>query len=401
MAVVSAAELPLQQPIAIAIAEPVAPAPPAVDVEMLGRQARISAAASDAGTSIGWITFDASKIADQVQTIAAASEEVAASTAEIAARTQATVATAERARTGITACAHDMMQAGERMGAIEAHAGRIDGCVSAFERAASQIGEMASTIAAISAQTNLLALNATIEAARAGEVKALSAQTAKATEEIRARLAGLRGELSAMQDAVHQTREAVAAGVGVMQSANLRVETESGHVAEAAAELRELASVMQQQIGAANEISSGVNQIAEGTQKTKREISDAIGSLVSLEGLSRGAMARSADFDPQTVQLARLPADLATWRRRLAGTLVGIIKADPASAVFPGSHGSKELPVSAELRRIIASAGNTAKRFVEQISASNWGDATTSFTTFENEIAEAARIAGVAEKSAA
>ncbi|MEI6987010.1 MAG: methyl-accepting chemotaxis protein, partial [Rhodospirillaceae bacterium] len=61
--------------------------------------------------------------------------------------------------------------------------------------AAKRIGEIVKLVNAVAGQTNLLALNATIEAARAGEagkgfavvaseVKALSLQTAKATEEI-------------------------------------------------------------------------------------------------------------------------------------------------------------------------------------------------------------------------
>lgn len=62
-------------------------------------------------------------------------------------------------------------------------------------RTTEQVGPVVSLSASIAGQTNLLALNATIEAARAGEtgrgfavvageVKALAAQTARATAEI-------------------------------------------------------------------------------------------------------------------------------------------------------------------------------------------------------------------------
>ena len=81
--------------------------------------------------------------------------------------------------------------------------------------AAKETDAILNTINAIAGQTNLLALNATIEAARAGEVgrgfvvvaqevKALAAQTAKATNEIGEQIAGVQ---AATQDSVGSIKE--------------------------------------------------------------------------------------------------------------------------------------------------------------------------------------------------
>ena len=81
-------------------------------------------------------------------------------------------------------------------------ADKTDQRINELFQVSQRIGDVVKVITAIAEQTNLLALNATIEAARAGdsgkgfavvaqEVKALAAQTAKATDDIGAQIAGM------------------------------------------------------------------------------------------------------------------------------------------------------------------------------------------------------------------
>jgi methyl-accepting chemotaxis protein len=92
---------------------------------------------------------------------------------------------------------------------------KTDGRIADLMRAAGRIGDVVKLITAIAEQTNLLALNATIEAARAGEsgrgfavvaqeVKALAAQTSKATDEIGVQIAGVQ---AATRDSVTSIKE--------------------------------------------------------------------------------------------------------------------------------------------------------------------------------------------------
>jgi len=178
-----------------------------------------------------------------VQSVASASEEMAASVGEISRQVQ------ESAR--IAGDAVDQAQ-------------KTNDRVYALSQAATRIGDVVELINTIAGQTNLLALNATIEAARAGEagrgfavvaseVKALAEQTAKATSEISHQVADIQ---TATQDSVAAIRE---------------IGGTIGRISEISAAI---ASAVEEQGAATQEISRNVQQAAQGTTQVASNISD-------------------------------------------------------------------------------------------------------------------------------
>jgi len=182
-----------------------------------------------------------SQTTSNVNAVAAAAEELSVSVAEI------TRQVGESART-----AQDAAQA----------ARASDTTVASLAEAATRIGDVVRLISDIAGQTNLLALNATIEAARAGEagkgfavvaseVKALAAQTGKATEEIAAQIGAMRGA----------TDQAVGAVRGIADAVG-RMEEVTGNIAAA----------VEEQGAATREIARNAAEAAAGTQDAARDI---------------------------------------------------------------------------------------------------------------------------------
>ena len=160
-----------------------------------------------------------------------------------------------------------------------------------------RIGDVVRLIDSIAGQTNLLALNATIEAARAGdagkgfavvagEVKALAAQTAKATAEIGAQIETVRGatehsvvamnEIGSIIGRMGEVSTAISAAVEE-QSATTReiasaIQEVAGSTAQAAQAMGHVVQVADQAGDASRNILAEANEISSESEKLRREV---------------------------------------------------------------------------------------------------------------------------------
>lgn len=213
----------------------------------------VAAAATELNATAGEMASTAHDGVERATSVAAASEQASANVQTVAASSEQLAASIAEVSRQVTSSAEVARRA-----AADARA--TDGAVQALSEAARSIGDVVQLINNIAGQTNLLALNATIEAARAGEagrgfavvaseVKALAAQTAKATEEIGAQIASMQGE----------TGRAVEAIGGIVRT----IEEMNNITAQVAAAAEE-------QTAATREIGRAVAEAASGTQDVAR-----------------------------------------------------------------------------------------------------------------------------------
>jgi methyl-accepting chemotaxis protein len=135
------------------------------------------------------------------------SSEAAAASREVSSNVQSVAKTAEEITSSVQAIGRKVQEASRIAGEAVKQAKSTDNKIAQLSQSAARIGDVIKLITDVAEQTNLLALNATIEAARAGEagrgfavvaseVKALAAQTARATDEIATQIAGMQAATS-------------------------------------------------------------------------------------------------------------------------------------------------------------------------------------------------------------
>jgi len=376
----------------------------------LGSLVDIAADTAETGTNVGWITNDVREVADSSAAIASSVEKLAGSIAELSASSATSADGTAKVRDETDACVIEMRGAGESMRLISTQVAGMRERLAVLESAVKHISEMAITIEKISSQTNLLALNATIEAVRAGEsgrgfavvaseVKSLSGQTARATDEIRARLSTLTDEMSGIKHAMQESSASVASGENAVRAAEQRIAGVGNQMAGIADVMTGISNVLGQQRTATNEISIRVGRIANKTKKTRGEIDGSLARLLKAENGALNAIRTfEAKQDPR-YELMRAKADLITWKRRLAAVLVGLGKPDPTLVEAQSRRilhwcdtvedaGLRDHGAFLALRSAEGRTHLEACRCLEAVRASSWSVATDAYMATEKAIDE-------------
>ncbi len=230
------------------------------------------------------ITGASNGTAERVRDLAHAAEELSNSIAEVGARA--------------------LDSANIVRGAVADAAATTD-AVGKLAENVDRIGAIAHIIGQIAEQTNLLALNATIEAARAGEagrgfavvaseVKALASQTARATQDISARIADV-------QDATRHS-------IGVIETIRTRV-AEIDHIAVS------IASAVEEQSASTHLIAANVRAAAEGAATTSASVAT-VGEATAETNAGAekvAALARALEDDARVMR-AEMEAFFASLR---------------------------------------------------------------------------------------
>ena len=217
----------------------------------------VTAASTQLEASAGSVTATAVRAQELATMVAAASEEASTNVQSVA-------SASEEMASSVNEISRQVQASSKIAGEAVEQARRTHDRVNNLSSAADRIGDVVELINTVAGQTNLLALNATIEAARAGEagrgfavvaseVKALAEQTAKATEEIRKQISDIQ---NATKDSVHAIEE-----IGVT----------IGRISEISSTI---ASAVEEQGAATQEVARNVQQAAMGTQQVASNITD-------------------------------------------------------------------------------------------------------------------------------
>jgi len=273
----------------------------------------ISGGIGTLGTSVSRLSEISANTASGVSSMSENAHAIAAAAEESSSNTQSIAAGMEQSTSNLSSVASATEEMSATVGDISANTARarsiseqasvqansITSQMQALGQAAQEIGNVTETITNISAQTNLLALNATIEAARAGaagkgfavvanEIKELARQTAEATEDIKARIAGIQGSTGVAISEIGEITKVIREVGGIVSSIAAAIE-------EQATVTRDVAGNVAQASVGVQEANDRVSQTAQVSRSIARDIAGLDRSVVAIQ--QGGEQLQNSVFD--------------------------------------------------------------------------------------------------------
>jgi methyl-accepting chemotaxis protein len=244
----------------------------------------VGSASGELENSAGLLTRSSAATRQLSTVVAGASEETSANVQSVAAAT-------EQMAGSIHEIGRQVVDSNKIANEAVNQAQKTDARIAELSLAASRIGDVTKLITTIAEQTNLLALNATIEAARAGdagrgfavvaqEVKALAAQTAKATSEIATQITGMQ---AATQDSVLAIKE-ISGTIGLVSEIAGAI---SAAIEEQGAATQEIARNVQQAAVGSTQVASSIADVSRSAGDTGSASSQVLSSAQLLSNENR------------------------------------------------------------------------------------------------------------------
>ena len=290
--------------------------------EMLDKASTLAAASEEASANTISVAASMEQASTNLASVASATEEMSATVGEIASNSERARSISEQATAQVQAISSMMQQLGE---------------------AAREIGKVTETITDISSQTNLLALNATIEAARAGaagkgfavvanEIKELARQTATATEDIKAKIAGVQtsaggaiADIEKISGVIRDVGSIVSSIAAAIEEQATVTKDVAGNIAQASAGVREAnervnqtatvsKSIAQDIIG----VNAAVGEMRQGGEQVKASATELSRLAEQLQGVVRqfkvDTLPETRNSAPAQISGRGADAPLIPWR---------------------------------------------------------------------------------------
>jgi methyl-accepting chemotaxis protein len=298
--------------------------------ELSAVSTQILSGSSEMITQSGNVQTSTDEVSENISAMASASEEMSVNANEVAGAAEemsvnmnAVSSAVEEMSVSIGQIAQDAGTAKEVAGKATESSLKANSTMSTLSDAAKEIGNVTEVIKRIAEQTNLLALNATIEAASAGEagkgfavvaneIKELANQSAKAADDIAARIDGVQANTEAAVDVISGVSSVIDQIGSTVNNIAQAVEQQSSAVNDISANVTQAGTGVEAIASAISEVAKGANDVSSSASQVIQSISEGdVGTSINkIKSLSGDTNNSAKQISGSSDDLSKMSGDL-------------------------------------------------------------------------------------------